>query len=274
MVAATETPQMANAGVLLADASADTRATMAQAVRSVLPNASIVEAKTGVEALVAIRAGGIHAVIIDVSLPGMSGPDVLTEARREGKTPFPILTSAVVMPNWSTIATELGAYEFMKKPFMPDDLQNLIKSFARMQIPTRLMIADAGDHTRAMVRKVVKASRFRTTFEETDHGKHALKLARMQPFDMVLVDANLLGISGLEAACQMQSLYPDTMVVSILPSNDGGLGQSLKHLGLTQFLRKPFFTRDIDILMHTIHHLRRPYLMNAVMKANATAMAS
>jgi hypothetical protein len=72
----------------------------------------------------------------------------------------------------------------------------------------------------------------------------------------------------------MLQLHPETTVVSILPSNDGGLGQSLKHLGITHFLRKPFFTRDIDQLLHSVHNLRRPYLMNAVMKAAQTALAS
>jgi CheY-like chemotaxis protein len=157
---------------------------------------------------------------------------------------------------------------------MPDDIGLLLGNFARMNQTTRVLIADAGDQTRAMVRKVVSASRFKMDIHETDNGGYAIKLARMKPFDLVLMDCNLNGISGLEAACQMLNLYPETTVVSILPSNDGGLGQSLKHLGLKHFLRKPFFTRDIDLLLHSVHNLRRPYLMNAVMKAAQTALAS
>jgi CheY-like chemotaxis protein len=143
-----------------------------------------------------------------------------------------------------------------------------------MNQTTRVLIADAGDQTRAMVRKVVSASRFKMDIHETDNGGYAIKLARMKPFDLVLMDCNLNGISGLEAACQMLQLHPETTVVSILPSNDGGLGQSLKHLGITHFLRKPFFTRDIDQLLHSVHNLRRPYLMNALKKAAQTALAS
>ncbi|MCU0885347.1 MAG: response regulator [Beijerinckiaceae bacterium] len=261
-------------GILVADQSPDIRAMVMPAIRETLPTARIHEAKSGPEALALLRSQKIDAVIMDVTMPQMSGPDVVTEARRDGKRPFLILTSAVVLPNWGMLCTELQAYEFLKKPFSQEDVQNLLGNFARMSKPTRVLIADAGDQTRAMVRKVVSASRFAMDIHETDNGGHAIKLARMKPFDLVLMDSNLNGISGLEAACQMQNLHPETTVVSILPSNDGGLGQSLKHLGLTHFLRKPFFTRDIDLMLHVAHNLRRPYLMNAVMKAAQTALAS
>ncbi len=261
-------------GVLVADQSAEARAMVMQAVRETMPGARIHEAKSGPEALALLRAQQIDAVVMDVTMPQMSGPDVITEARRDGKRPFLILTSSVFLPNWGMLCTELMAYEFLKKPFMPDDIGLLLGNFARMNQTTRVLIADAGDQTRAMVRKVVSASRFKMDIHETDNGGYAIKLARMKPFDLVLMDSNLNGISGLEAACQMQNLHPETTVVSILPSNDGGLGQSLKHLGLTHFLRKPFFTRDIDLLLHSVHNLRRPYLMNAVMKAAQTALAS
>lgn len=260
--------------VLIADTSELNRQSAKTAVADVLPNATIIEATSGPEALAKLRSHAVGAAIIDIALPVMSGPEVITEARREGKKPFLILTSAIVLPEWGMLATELHAYEFMKKPCMAEDFRTLLNNFVRMRQPTRLMIADAGDHTRAMVRKVLGASRFNLDIQETDNGGHALKLARTMPFDIALIDANLHGINGLETACQMQGRHPDTTVVSILPSKDSGLSQSLKHLGIKHSLHKPFFTRDVEVMLHTAHNLRRPYLMNAMMKAAATALAS
>jgi CheY-like chemotaxis protein len=259
--------------VLLADPSREVREGMELAARASLPGANVQAVATGTEALGILRSTHVDALIIDVAMPGMTAPDVVLEARKENKRPFLILTSALVLPNWAMMATELSAYEYLKKPFLMEDIEGLLRTYGRMREPTRLLIADAGDTTRAMVRKVVSASRFEVDVHETDNGGHALKLARIQPFDAVLIDSNLNGINGLETACQLQSLHPDLTVVSMLPSNDGGLGQSLKHMGLNHFLRKPFFTRDIDMLLHSVHNLRRPYLMNAVMKAAATALA-
>lgn len=260
--------------VLVADASELARQSVKTAVADVLPGAKLMEVASGPEALAKLRSHRVDVVIIDVTLPVMSGTEVMSEARRESIKPFLILTSAIVLPEWSMLATELSAYEFMKKPCTAEDFRSLLTNFVHMRRQTRILIADAGDNTRAIVRKVVGASRFSLDLHETDNGGHALKLARTQPFDIVLLDANLHGINGLEAACQMQSRHPDMMVVSILPSKDSGLGQSLKHLGIKHCLHKPFFTRDVEVLMHTVHNLRRPYLMNAVMKAAATALAS
>lgn len=259
--------------MLIADASAEIRNAIAAAAAVALPGAQLFEARSGPEALGILRSGTIDIAVVDIAMPLLSGPDLLNEARREGHRPFLLLTSSNVLPNWAMLATELQAYEFLKKPFMPEDLENLFGNFARMRLPTRVLIADAGDQTRQMVRKVIKASRFATEIDETDNGGHALKLTRIQRFDLVLIDSNLNGISGLETACQMQSLHPEMMVVCTMPSNDGGLSQSLKHLGLAHFLKKPFFTRDVDALLHGAHNLRRPYLMNAVIKAAATALA-
>jgi CheY-like chemotaxis protein len=259
--------------VLLAEATADLRAVMAQSVRKVLPSAKIVEAMNGTETVAILRGEPCHLAIVDIALPVVSGVEAMTSARAAGQKPFLLLTSATVLPNWAKISTDVGAYEFLKKPFMPEDLESLLMNFAAMQQPVRTLVADASDQTRAMVRKVLSSTRFRMDVQETDNGGHALKLARMQPFDFALIDANLRGMSGLEAACQMQLTSPDTTVVCILPSNDGGLSNSLKHLGLQHSLRKPFFTRDIDMLLHTVRKLRRPYLLNAVHKAAMTALA-
>jgi CheY-like chemotaxis protein len=259
--------------VLLADASVELRAVMKQAVTSTLPGAKVLETSSGSEALAIARTDRCDVVIIDVAMPLMSGQEVMAKLRGEGHRPFLVLTSAVVMPNWAMLSTELQAYEFIKKPFMAQDIESLLANYAVMLRPSSLLIADANDQTRAMVRKVVSASRFKFDIQETDNGGHALKLARMQAFDLALIDAHLSGVSGLETACQLQSQYPEQTVVSILPSNDGGLANSLKHLGLQHSLRKPFYTRDIDTLMHNVRSLRRPYLMNAVLKAAQTALA-
>jgi CheY-like chemotaxis protein len=263
-----------NMSVLIADGSAQIREAARNAVLTAVPTATVHEAPSGPEALALLRGARIDALIIDVALPGMSGIEVVDAARGEGKSPFLILTSAFVLPNWSLLATKLQAYEFMKKPFSGAEIEKMMGNFARMRLPTTILIADAGEHSRLMVRKIIGASRFVTELHETDHGGHALKLTGSHKFDLALVDSNLSGISGLEAACQMQGQNPELNVVMMLPTNDRGLGQSLKHLGLSQSLKKPFFTRDVDILLHTALNLRRPYLMNAMMKAAATAMAS
>ncbi|MCX7323487.1 MAG: response regulator [Hyphomicrobiales bacterium] len=269
----TQLSQPLTPSILLADPSAEMRARLIESVKLVFPAARCLEAATGPEALGILRSGSVQAMIMDVAMPILSGPDVITEAHKEGVRPFLILTSSVVLPNWSMMSVALQAYEYLKKPFLGEDIENLLQNYLRMQTPTRLLLADAGDQSRNVVRKVINSSRFKVIIDETDNGGHALKLSRMQSFDAMFIDANLAGISGLETACQIQNLHPELMVVSIVPSMDNRLAQSLKHMGLAHVLSKPFFTRDVDTMLHTAHKLRRPYLMNAVIKAAQTALA-
>lgn len=257
--------------VLIADSSEEVIVGIASAVEKELPGARILIARSGEQARDILLDEHVDALVIDIAIPGLSGAEVVAQVRRAGRRPFLVLTSAVVLPHWAMLSTQLNAYEYIKKPFMPEDMENLLRSFGRMRAPTRILIADAGDQTRAMVRKIVNSTRFRCEVQETDNGGYALKLARMKPFDLALIDAHLNGISGLETACQLQGLYQQTTVVSILPLNDRTLSQSLKHLGLSHSLQKPFFTRDIEVLLHQLYNLRRPYLMNAVLKAAAMA---
>jgi hypothetical protein len=46
----------------------------------------------------------------------------------------------------------------------------------------------------------------------------------------------------------------------------------MQRLGLNHVLRRPFPTRDIDVLLHAAHKLRRPNLMNAMMMNAASAV--
>ncbi len=259
--------------LLVADPSEEIRRTVAAAARKVMPASRLLEARTGPEALALLRSERCDAAVIDVAMPVMSGIEVVTAARKDGIRPFLILSAAIVLPNWAVLSTDLSAYEFLKKPFFDEDIEALLANFERMRQPLRALIADANEQTRAMVRKVLGGCHFRFDFQETDNGGHALKLARLRSFDVAFIDAHLKGIGGLETACQLQASERDTTVVTILPAADGALAQSLKHLGLERSLRKPFFARDVDLLLHTVHGMRRPYLMNATRKTTA-ALAS
>ncbi len=77
----------------------------------------VVVAASGEEGLAALRRGGVRAAILDLSLPGLDGLEVLKKARAEGiKTPIVCLTARgqetdVVM------GLSLGADDYVTKPF-------------------------------------------------------------------------------------------------------------------------------------------------------------
>ena len=82
-------------------------------------------AEDGPSALAFLRANcDVELVLVDVNLPGMSGLDVMEEARKDpdlARLPFVVLTATGQSAN-SERARALGAAGFVTKPFSPNKL--------------------------------------------------------------------------------------------------------------------------------------------------------
>ena len=88
-------------------------------------------ATTGDEALRAARAETFDLVLLDVMLPGTDGFDVCRELRRSGfKAPILMLT-AKAQEAEKVMGLELGADDYITKPFSPRELRARIKAALR-----------------------------------------------------------------------------------------------------------------------------------------------
>jgi DNA-binding response OmpR family regulator len=114
--------------VLVVDDSTEAR----QAARRVLEREGfqVTEAKDGHEALEAIAAGSPHVVLLDLSMPGMGGLEVLTQLRRTNSVPV-IVLSGQAQESERVVALELGADDYIVKPFLVRELPARIRSLLR-----------------------------------------------------------------------------------------------------------------------------------------------
>jgi len=259
--------------VLIADTKASDRAILREFLQRAEGPIRIVEADEAAETLAILSHGDIDIAFIDIVLHGDTGINVVDTAKQRGFKPFLIMTAGTVLPNWAMVATEAVAYEFLKKPYAAEDILNVVAVYRRMKTPTPILLADSSPNGRNVVRKIIQAGQFRCEIDETDNGPEALKMVRQKTYDLALVDIGLYGMSGLEAGCQLKSRSGDMAVVLMLPQSDTVLAGCLKHFGLDHALMKPFFSRDIDVMMHKVFGLRRPYLMNAMLRAEKQALA-
>jgi two-component system OmpR family response regulator/two-component system response regulator QseB len=85
----------------------------------------------GVAALTAIRGGGFDAVVLDLGLPRMDGVQVIRTARQEGhRVPILVLTARDRVGD-RIEALDLGADDFLGKPFDPNELLARLRALHR-----------------------------------------------------------------------------------------------------------------------------------------------
>lgn len=76
----------------------------------------------GQTALARLREGNWSVVVSDIRMPGATGNEILAAARAMERPPEVILMTAYADVPSAVAALKAGAYDYMAKPFEPDDL--------------------------------------------------------------------------------------------------------------------------------------------------------
>ena len=104
---------------------------------------SVTVANSGTEALPALAAAEAELAILDVSMPGMDGFEVLRRLRAAGSTiPVLMLTARDAVEDRVT-GLELGADDYLIKPFAPEELVARVRALMRRLVPSREILTYA-----------------------------------------------------------------------------------------------------------------------------------
>ena len=90
----------------------------------------------GIEWLISIQSGIYDVIILDVMLPGINGYEVTKQARQSGvRTPILMLTAKSELDDKVT-GLDIGADDYLTKPFMTKELLARIRALGRRNINT------------------------------------------------------------------------------------------------------------------------------------------
>ena len=87
--------------------------------------------RDGASALAAIRDGGIDLVVLDLGLPRIDGIEVIRSARRAGATVPILVLSARERPADRTLGLDVGADDYLGKPFDTHELLARVRALLR-----------------------------------------------------------------------------------------------------------------------------------------------
>jgi DNA-binding NtrC family response regulator len=97
----------------------------------------VLEAADGAAALEIVRSRRIDVALLDVRMPGESGPAVLPRILALSESIAVILMTAVPQVRTAVEAIKAGAYDYVIKPFEPDEILLLVRQAAQHRLLER-----------------------------------------------------------------------------------------------------------------------------------------
>jgi CheY-like chemotaxis protein len=207
----------------------------------------IIEADGATSAGRAIVAG-IDLAFLDMALGSETIAQVSVTARAAAKPPFTVLLS-----EWTGMPFPTDA--LATKPADLEQAKRLMERSIRVRLPSRVLVVDDSATMRAIVRKTLAATRFPLEVSEVEQGMDAVELARQSEFDIVFLDYNMPGFSGLETITEFRRAKRRLTFILMTSTQDEALAARARAQGAA-FLKKPFFPADIEALLCGFYGLR------------------
>jgi CheY-like chemotaxis protein len=188
-------------------------------------------------------ADRVDLMFLDAALPAAELAQAVSAAQAAVKPPFTVLLTATAAAAASVTTDAVAA-----KPTRLEEARRLVERSIRVRIPSRVLIVDDSSTMRSIVRKILAATRFPFEVTEAAEGFAAIKLAGETHFDLVFLDYNMPGFSGLETLSELKREKRRMSVVVMTSMQDGALAERVRAAGAA-FLRKPFFPADIEAIL-------------------------
>lgn len=216
----------------------------------------MLEAESVAKARGVLAAKEIDIALLDIATAGADRAVFITAARSAKPAPLVILVAASKSEAIELAASGATADAVAIKPATTAEAKILIERCNRLRQPSRALVVDDSATMRAIVRKILTASRFRVEIAEAEEGFEALKQVASGKFDVVFLDHHMPGLNGLETLSEIKRQYPRIEVVIMTSTPDETVAERARAAGAAAFLKKPFYPSDIDAILHSVFGLR------------------
>jgi CheY-like chemotaxis protein len=247
---------MLNLRALIVDDSGIVRTQLRNEIREVVPDCHVFEVESVLEAGRFLLRGVPDVLFLDLNMPNINGIELLKrfDAVLAGRRPPIVVSISTDMrPATMEALKERGAYALLPKPFDKSKVALMLLRIVKMVQSRRVLIVDDSATVRSVVKRIVKHSRFKLDVEEAANGSDAIRLFRSGGFDLAFIDVEMPGIDGLEAAGEILYSSGDAHVVLMSGNDDEAIRRAASHIGVDFFLKKPFYAKDVDEVLHSLY---------------------
>jgi len=108
----------------------------------------------------------------------------------------------------------------------------------RARPAARVLVVDDDDEMRTLLRRTLEFDGYQVT--ERDRGTHVLEALRGAPFDLIILDKEMPGLTGLDLLPILRREFPQVPVVLVTAFGGRQIAASALRLGAASYLEKPF----------------------------------
>lgn len=108
----------------------------------------------------------------------------------------------------------------------------------------KILVVDDSRMSRMMLETIIKDLHPDWSVDVAADGQEAIDLAKTKQFDLITLDYNMPGITGIETAEQLRTITPDTKMALLTANIQDAIQVKCDDLGLT-FIAKPITQEKI-----------------------------
>jgi len=169
----------------------------------------VLKASRGDEALEILAKEKVSIVLLDLKMPGMDGMEVLEHIKKLDEAILVIVITGYATVETATEAMKLGAYDFISKPFEPDQLRIVVnRAWERIRLTQEAEKLEQA-RRRTLSDLDAEKSRIRTIIEQLPNGMMVTntkgQVVLMNPAFRQLLELD----SGLKTGKQIEEYVPD-----------------------------------------------------------------
>jgi CheY-like chemotaxis protein len=205
---------------------------------------TVLSANNGQDALRIVNKEKPRLVFLDIRMMGMSGLEVLREIKTIDRTIKVVMLTVMADEATKRKAKELGADDFVTKPFMSEHLEEVArKEIAELmkerqiEKPKILVVDDEEDVRTRLVNLI--ARHFSCEVDKAANGQEALQKLKNNKFDLVVMDIKMPGLSGIDVIREAIKFTPQTQFLAISGYDSNEVADEALRAGAVDFIHKP-----------------------------------
>jgi CheY-like chemotaxis protein len=194
----------------------------------------------------------IDLVLMDRSLPEDDRDMIADIARKAAKPAFVVLLTE---DRDKDTAPASCADAMATKPGDMKSAQTMVEGCVQSQLRRHVLVVDDSATMRAIVKKILGASRFPLQLSEASEGQAALNIIGRHKADIVFMDYNMPGLNGVETLEALRVSNRNVRVVIMTSATDASVAARALAAGADGFLKKPFYPADVDAVIYNLFGL-------------------